>query len=147
MATIEFANLSRGLLCAPDDARIMRLQSTWCEQKEWDKVLMTTSPELYYRLAQGDEIIVHDLSEKQRETRAQWQGLSWIRVATSLAWYEVTPVEFARNGMNVTSYWVKQFGKLDRKTKRYVRRFAEWCDPHLQGDLRPCACWQSWPYR
>lgn len=144
---IEFVNLSRGLLCGPSDGRIMRLQSTWCEQREWDRILMTTSPELYFRLAQGHKIVVHDLSEKRRETRAQWQGLSWIRAATSLAWYQVTPTEFSRNGMNITDYWVKQFGKLDKTTKTYVRRFAEWTDPYTQGVLSPCSCWQSWPYR
>lgn len=146
MPDIEFVNLSRGLICGPSDGRVMRLQSTWCEQKEWDRILMTTSPELYFRLAQGYDIIVHDLSEKQRETRAMWQGLSWIRFATSVSWYEVAPVEFARNGMNITSYWAEQWQKLDRSTQKYVRRYREWVDREMQGTLQGCGCWENWPY-
>jgi hypothetical protein len=94
---IPYYNLSRGTLCGPPkDARYCRIQSTWLEQKRWEDVLLAVPVDMYYHLAQGHKIIVHDQSEKPRLSRAQWQGLSWIRFATNIAWYEASPAEFSR---------------------------------------------------
>lgn len=73
--------------------RFTRVQSTMCEQKLWDAVIMSLGPDLYWHLAQGSEVIVHDKSERDRETRACWQGLRLIRRACETVWHlPVTPV-------------------------------------------------------
>lgn len=137
---IAYYNLSRGVLCGPPaNARFMRLQSTWCEQKRWEDILWTTPPDLYYHLALGDTVIVHDQSEKPRLTRAQWQGLSWIRHVVSTTWYGAAEPEFSRSGMLVSGYWEEQYGRLSDRVLTYVGRFGEWAIDG-PGLLEPCDC-------
>lgn len=139
MKTIHYANLSRGVLCPVEADRVIRLQSTWCEQKRWADVLWTTSPDLLYHLAIGDACVIHDQSEKPRQTRACWQGLSWIRYATGRAWYDAADPEFSRTGMNVTPYWQEQYRGLDDRVITYLKAFRKYAGI-FPGDLSACNC-------
>jgi hypothetical protein len=138
---IPYYNLSRGTLCGPPkDARYCRIQSTWLEQKRWEDVLLTVPVDMYYHLSQGHKIIVHDQSEKPRLSRAQWQGLSWIRFATTIAWYEASPAEFSRSGMHVNPYWNQQYAQLSAHVRTFVGRFKEWAVSDSAVRLEPCKC-------
>ncbi len=129
---VHFRNLTRGLICecpswTVHQSRVVRIQSTACEQKRWDAILREVGADFYYCLAKGDAVVVHDRSERNRETRACWQGLSWIRYATHRAWRETEPpIEFSRGGMVLNPYWEEQFCQLPRSTRnllRYYRKF------------------------
>jgi hypothetical protein len=138
--TVEFVNLSRGLSCSVEQPRYMRIQSTWCEQKRWADVLWTLPADAYYHLAQGYRCIVHDQSEKPRQTRAQWQGLSLVRFVCGVAWYETAPAEHSRSGMHISPYWAEQYNGLPERLLTYVARFKEWA---VGGPVRleSCTCW------
>lgn len=144
---VHYANLTNGVLCAPHNGRFTRIPSTFCEQKMWGRVIYGAGPDVLTTLARGYSVIVHDQSEKRRATRAQWQGLSWLRYACSLAWGLPEPTEYSRNGMNVTSYWRGTWLGLpapDRTWLAYFSRFAAETD---LVDLRACECpRQSWVY-
>lgn len=120
----QFANLTNGIACAPDGARLMRLQSTWCEQKRWSDILWTLPADFYAFASDGADLVVHDQSERARLTRAQWQGLSWVRYALRTAWGLPEAAEFARNGMNVTGYWRSVWAQTDKRTRSYLDYFA-----------------------
>lgn len=122
---IEFANLTNGVACAPPDARVSRIQSTWCEQKLWEDVLWTVPAELYYHAGQGRLVVVHDQSERVRATRAQWQGLSLVRHVCRRAWGLPRLPEPARRdgGTNMSPYWDGVYEGLSERVKRYVRYF------------------------
>jgi hypothetical protein len=86
-ATVHYANLTRGVACAPKTSRLCRIQSTQCEAKAWDRVLMSVPDELIAGVALGQFTVVHDFSEKPRETRAMWQGLTLARIMMELRWW------------------------------------------------------------
>jgi hypothetical protein len=105
--TTHFANLSRGLLCPgfSYDWHYSHIQSTHCEQKQWDKVIMGAGVDLLYRLATDEPVIVHDLSEKNRPTRATWQGVEWIRYAASRCWNLPYEGVRGRGGRSMEQYF------------------------------------------
>jgi hypothetical protein len=145
----EYANLTNGLLCAPSDAPLVRLPSTWCEQKAWDKVLTGLGADLYAHLARGEAITVHDQSERERQTRAQWQGLSWVRYACAVAWGLKPRREISRFGMDVTEYWADVYESLDlTKRGRESQRWLEYFRPVAEEagttrlELSACACYR-----
>lgn len=140
----EFVNLTRGLLCGRDveAGRYLRVQSTWCEQKRWSDVLLTTSPDLFFHAAQGHVCVVHDRSERERLTRAQWQGLSWLRFACSTAWYGKAEPEYARRGQRIDGYWQQCWDSLPERTRKYVGWFSRW-SVGLHVAIRPCGCWHT----
>lgn len=151
--SVEYFNLSNGIACLdhigraladdPEEPRYSRIQSTWCEQKLWNQLLLTTPPDMYFHLANRESVIVHDKSEKDRLTRAQWQGLGMIRVACNLAWWGITGPQYSRSGMNVTEYFIDQWVELPPTTQRYIEWFGKYAPmiPTFWVDLVPCTCW------
>lgn len=145
-----FINLSNGLICNsngcfPDrPLKFVRIQSTWCEQKRWAPILDTLGADFLMALAEGRNVVVHDKSEKNRQTRAGWQGLSWIRYACMHAWYDVHTREWSRSGVNVSDYWEEQYHKLPRGTRSMLRYFRRYAAP-WPFDLRSCLSWTVTP--
>lgn len=139
----HFRNLSRGLLCpcktSAERLRYTRIPSTWCEQKLWDRVIDGAGPELLFALANGHIGIVHDLSERSRETRACWQGLSWLRYACWRAWNnKPAPTEVSRSGLVINDYWEEQWRVLPRPVKHWLRYFGQFYTPGNTIWLRSC---------
>lgn len=146
--TVHYANLTNGVLCAPEGSRYCRIPSTWCEQKQWGKVLYGAGPDLLAMLAVGRPVVVHDQSERRRRTRAQWQGLSWLRYATARAW-GITPWrEFSRGGVDVTHYWERQYDLLGDTDRRWLEYFGGSVNDRTDRiSLNPCDCHrQTWEY-
>lgn len=141
-AEVHYANLTNGLLCAPDEVRYTRIPSAWCEQKQWGKVLYGAGADLLTVAAVGRPVIVHDQSERQRFTRAQWQGLSWLRYACSMAFGLGEVKEVTRGGANVTSYWRGVWLGLDRADRNWLEYFGEAATAAGTSlvDIRPCEC-------
>lgn len=147
---LHFYNLSNGLACVhpymevPElrDMRYLRLQSTHCEQKLWTHILRNLGPE-FLMAAATEMVIVHDQSEKDREPRAMWQGLEWVRYALERNWFSrrllldgsrkqppmnVAKWSYGRNGMLLSRYWEEQYRRLPKSVVneiRYYRKFVE----------------------
>lgn len=130
---LHAVNLTRGLLCphledvAESQVRFTRIQSTQCEQKLWDAVVMSLGSDLYWHLSRGATVMVHDVSERPRETRACWQGVALIRRACEYAWgLPVTPVtgrgELSRS---MEQYFDKVIPRLSDSTRVYLRYWAK----------------------
>lgn len=124
----HLTNLSRGLLshclAEPGDATCtVRIPSTWCEQKKWNDILVTLPPQMWILMSLSVPLVMHDVSEKPRETRAVWQGLSWIRFAVNCAWDLPVGKEISRSRMNVNPYWAKVFHELPTSTRNLLRYY------------------------
>lgn len=98
---INYVNLSNGIEALQSlqgaQVRFMRLQSTDCEHKSWAKVLDGLPDGFLMDVAMGVDVVVHDRSCSRRAgglSRAQWQGLEWVRYAMSRAGWGL-PVEVA----------------------------------------------------
>ncbi len=127
----ELVNLSRGMLAdceIPYDFSpiTVRIPSSWCEQKRWGDILNTLPPDLWLAMAVGAPCTMHDRSERQRPSRAMWQGLSWIRYAVNSAWDLPVADEFSRSGMKVNAYWAKQFAELPKPTRNLLRYYLNY---------------------
>src|ERR1700721_1367744 len=113
---LEVVNLTRGVFCPHLDGkhpaypigpyRYSRIQSTQCEMKQWDKVVLSSfGPDLWMHLAMGHHLVVHDFSEKpfkhhieiRRETRACWQGMQFIRYVAERVWQMPPTSAYGRN--------------------------------------------------
>lgn len=154
MERIHFLNLTNGLLCAGhvpdiDSARFMRLQSTWCEQKRWDDVLLTLPPDFYMALATGRPITCHDVSEKPRRTRAMWQGLAVARRICGWAWTndpsnKLPRISNVRGGKSFEQYVDAYYHLcMSDRAMRYVKYFRKYLnDPTFKVDV--CDGEQLW---
>lgn len=143
MTTTNFINLTRGIYCAhaPDiltgPVNWVRIQSTQCEQKMWPEILRGLGAQFYMATAYGP-VVVHDCSERNRETRAMWQGLSWIRYVLNRVWYNQEVTETSRSGMNTTHYWRRNFENLSKADIRAIRYFTPLDDGREQVSLESC---------
>lgn len=140
----HFRNLSRGLSCPCPTPKfhIIRIQSTHCEQKHWDRILHDVGAELLFTIASGQVAIVHDMSEHPHESRACWQGLSWIRYACFRTWngnLNMPQVEKSRGGFVLNPYWEEQWLKLPRSTVSWVDYFRKYYT--LGGYIFLRSCW------
>lgn len=120
----HFLNLSNGLACAQHidgPPHYTRIQSTLCEAKRWDLVLAQAGDDLLYHLATGADVTVHDESERDRQTRAMWQGLEFIRYSAERAWGLEPRKVWSRNGMNVTAYAAQSYDGVPDRIKDMVR--------------------------
>jgi hypothetical protein len=135
---IHVANLTNGLFCPHieeiENLRYSRIQSTHCEQKRWVQVVNGAGPDILMNLALGHEVIVHDKSERRSETRACWQGLSFIRYACEVRWgLETTPIN--RPGME--AYFREVLRRIGEPTERLLDYYS-----HYNGgypiDLHSC---------
>lgn len=138
-AVRHYLNLSRGLLVnhLPDGSSVnmIRIQSTWCEQKMWARIIDTLPPDFWISMAVGDCLVVHDVSERPRQTRAVWQGLSWIRYAVGRAWGLPEQPELSRSGMTVNKHWDHVYRNLPGSVKNVLKYYGNF----FKGQRLPIA--------
>ena len=138
---VHFVNLTRGLLCpcAPADPHYLRIQSTRLEQKAFELVIREIGPDFLMHLALGAEVVVHDVSERPRTTRALWQGLPWVRFVCERTWAGVAlTAPLMRNGHNAAGYFEEQYRALSDGTVRWVGYFGQfWNGRPLEYALCP----------
>lgn len=161
---IEVINLSNGLLCPHLDGkhpmypigpyRFARIQSTQCEMKQWDSMIMGAfGPDLWLHLALGHELVVHDHSEKpykhnaeiRRETRACWQGMQLIRYVAERMWDMPVTWAYGRNRQQpMNPQFDEIFQDLNGSTKNYVRYFRNHRDQlGKRPEIRLTSCWRE----
>lgn len=141
---IHFANLTRGLLCPHLDGlgavRYCRIQSSHCESKYWPGIIYGAGPEMLVMLAAGETVVVHDVSERDRETRAMWQGLTFLRRTCETLWHlPLTPVT-GRGGVALADYLDGVIGLLDKNVRAYVRYYGRRAHPYRVNLL---SCWHA----
>ena len=124
----HFINLSNGIEYIPhipNEYSFIRIQSTYCEQKRWNDILLELDYSFLMSLALGHKCIVYDKSAKHKVPRAIWQGLEWVKYTLNLVWFN-KEVKAVTRGMNVTSYFNSQFLVLPRQTIKklcYFKKF------------------------
>lgn len=107
----EIQNDSRyqkGFLDGLSPVGLVRIQSTWCEQKRWDKILQDLDYGFLLDLALGHDVVVYDASAQKDVSRALYQGLEWIRYVLTRRWLgKIEPTFVKRN--DVTQYFGEQY--------------------------------------
>jgi len=129
MPTINFINLTNGIQAIEDhrltEYRFIRLQSTACEQKRWEEIILTISDDFLMCAALGYDCIVYDYGSNKNIPRAVWQGLEWLKYVLYCRWYskEYSPKGRAKSSK---TYFAEQYSKLSKKAKArldYYKKF------------------------
>lgn len=148
--SIHFVNLSNGTACIPHiqangfDPHFMRIQSTSCEQKRWGDVVLGAGPDFMYRLAQGENITVHDCSERHRITRACWQGITVIRYFAGKAWGVDAGKPIMRGRHDATGYLDAQWRVLSESHRRWLKYWRKYLTRNYVPEVNVCRLW-AWP--
>lgn len=92
--TVHFLNLTNGIESikrghVPPDYHFIRIQSTQCEARVWDKVILNLDNNFLMHLALGDKCIVHDYSAHKESPRAIYQGLEFIKYILYRRWFNI----------------------------------------------------------
>ena len=132
MITRHYVNLSNGIEALEGlpkaDVRFMRLQSTSCEHKHWDRILDGLPDDFLLSLAAGEHVIVHDRACSDRAqglSWAQWQGIDWVRYALARAdWGLVTNENVYRSTFE--GYWREVWQHLPDATVGRLRWYSRW---------------------
>ncbi len=106
------------------DYRFIRLQSTACEQKRWEEILLTISDDFLMVAALGNNCIVYDYSSKRQIPRAIWQGLEWIKYVLMRRWYGQTYMPQGR-AAKCAKYFDEQYGKISKRVKTRLDYFGK----------------------
>lgn len=126
MKKIHYLNLTNGIEYCKwiDNYRFIRIQSSHCESKAWNKLLMDLDNDFLMNIAIGNECIVHDASQKKLLSRALFQGIPFILFALNYLWYgEVYPTEV--RGQDSTNYFEHVCKNLNEDTKKHIRYFKK----------------------
>lgn len=127
----RYINLTNGLERlgeVPEPFGFIRIQSTWCEQKEWGRILDNLDNDFLFRLAVGYRIFIIDGSPKKKAPRAIYQGIPWIRYATNMLWFGYSENPTVK-GHDVGVYFFECFKDLPESTKKRVKYFAKFAKP------------------
>ena len=101
---------------SPTDYRLIRIQSTACEQKRWSFILEDLSYEFLIHAAMGDTCRVWDTSARKEVSRAIHQGLPWIKYAMERRWFAKSAAAIVR-GCNAEGYFDQCYRQLSDRAK------------------------------
>lgn len=106
--------------------KFVRIQSTKCEQKDWNFIIEDLDYGFLFDVAGGEIVYVFDKSERKEMSKALYQGLEWIKYVLNRRWYgKIIVPKVKRN--NVSIYFNTQYNKLSRRAKKkldYVKKFV-----------------------
>lgn len=131
----HFINLTNGIQAIKDhnltDFRFIRLQSTACEQKRWEEILLTISDDFLMAAALGRNCIVYDYGANKEIPRALWQGLEWVKYALSRRWHKI---EYKPQGRAKSSgkYFAEQYAILSKRARARMDYFKKYVNGPLQ---------------
>ena len=126
-----FINLTNGIEIIPllsaerKDYSFIRLQSTICEQKDWDRLIMDLDNNFLMHLALGYACKVYDFGAQKKTARAVYQGLEFVRYATAMCWLGEAEEPLVR-GNKCGEYFHKSYRELSDRAKnklKYYRTF------------------------
>jgi hypothetical protein len=146
---INYINLTNGIEAIPQlmDYRFIRIQSTLCEQKNWDRLIQDLDYDFLMNVAIGNECCVYDFGTKKPISRAVYQGLEFIKYILYRRWlnqeYQTdccrckNKEEHSRQ--NANNYFDKCYKNLNDRTKKKLDYFK----PFVVGEINIIAVTDS----
>lgn len=137
---IDYINLTNGiesLPMNPDGFRFIRIQSTMCEQKNWDRLIQDLDYDFLLNAAIGNECAVYDYGARKPISRAVYQGIEFIKYALHKRWLnEEYLTDCNRNNAehirkDCNSYFESCYRNLGDRTKKKLDYFK----PYVVGEI------------
>lgn len=137
---INYINLTNGieiLPTLPRGYRFIRIQSTTCEQKNWDKLIQDLDYDFLLNVALGNECVIYDYGARKPVPRAVYQGLEFLKYVLHKRWlneeYQTdcnrSKGEHIRKDCN--SYFESCYRNLEDRTKKKLDYFK----PYVVGRI------------
>lgn len=131
----HFLNLTNGIEALVREKEIenyhfIRIQSTACEQKRWDHILLDLDNHFLMCLALGHECIVYDYSARKEIPRSFYQGMEYIKYVLNKCWFDTEII--CPKGMH--TYFKEVYRTLKPTTLskiKYYRKFVHTEELHL----------------
>ena len=123
-----FVNLTNGIEAIPalttsgKQFSFIRIQSTTCEQKDWDRLIMDLDNNFLLHAALGYTCVVYDFGAHKPTARAVYQGLEFIKFAASMCWLGEADEPLVR-GNKCGEYFYKSYKELTDRTKNKLKYF------------------------
>lgn len=135
---IDYINLTNGiesLPTLPSGYRFIRIQSTTCEQKLWDKLIQDLDYDFLLNVALGNKCIIYDYGARKPIPRAIYQGIEFIKYVLHKRWLNEEYLtdcnrskgEHIRKDCN--SYFESCYRNLEDRTKKKLDYFK----PYVVG--------------
>lgn len=128
----NYINLTNGIEAIPklnDGYKFIRIQSTLCEAKNWDRLIQDLDYDFLMNLALGYKCIVYDFGARKPVPRAVYQGLEFVKYVLNRRWLAqeyITNVNRGRNKErknNCNDYFNKCYEQLEDRTKKKLDYF------------------------
>lgn len=128
----HYINLTNGIEAIPvinENYSYIRIQSTICEQKLWDRLIQDLDYDLLMNLAIGNECIIYDFGANKPISRAVYQGLEFLKYVLNKRWLNKeykTNVVKSKNTSRINccnKYFEECYLKLEDRTKKKLDYF------------------------
>ncbi len=127
----KFLNLTNGIEAIErysldiSEVNFIRIQSTHCEQFQFERILLELDNNFLMWLALGYECIIYDFGAAGSETsKAVYHGVEWIKYVLNKRWFGKDTIPYVRGKM-VLSAFQNYYSQLSRKTKRRIDYFKD----------------------
>jgi hypothetical protein len=127
---MDFINLTNGIQAIEDynlkNLHFIRIQSTWCEQKEWERIILTISDDFLMYAALNVPCVVYDYGANKNIPRAIWQGLEWIKFVLTRVWYNTDYHIKSRGSKSMENYFnveLKRLSAIAYNRIAYYRKY------------------------
>ena len=141
----NYVNLTNGVEAIPTlqgDYRFIRIQSTICEQRLWDRLIQDLDYDFLMNLALGHKCVVYDFGARKPIPRAVYQGLEFVKYVLNRRWLDkeyITNVNRSKNKErknNCNDYFAKCYEQLEDRTKKKLDYFI----PYINTDVIYLEC-------
>lgn len=141
----NYINLTNDIEAIPKinkDYRFIRIQSTVCEQKLWDRLIQELDYDFLMNLALGNECVIYDFGARKSIPRSVYQGVEFIKYVLNRRWLKkdyITNVNRSKNKErknNCNDYFLKCYFELDNRTKKKLDYFL----PYINTDEIKLKC-------
>lgn len=128
-----YLNLTNGIEYLKDCRcdGFVRIQSTALEQHRWDFILQELDYTFLLDLARGCEVEVIDYSAKKKQSRANYQGLPFIKFVLDLIWFDNLQESFVKD-INVTNYFLSEYSRLSKRTFKKLKYFRDFLNDNIK---------------
>lgn len=137
---INYINLTNGieiLPMLPKGYRFIRIQSTICEQKLWDRLIQELDYDFLINIALGNECVIYDYGARKPIPRAVYQGIEFLKYVLHKCWLnEEYLTNCNRNNKahirkDCNSYFESCYKNLENRTKKKLNYFK----PYVVGEI------------
>ena len=109
----HYINLTNGIEAINEyklsDYSFIRIQSTACEQKLWDKIILDLDYDFLMNVAIGNECVVYDYGTNKPIPRAIYQGLQFVIFVLQKLWCGQADDVYVSRRVNGTRHKVNDY--------------------------------------